>query len=167
VKEISYFERQRMSPWILIITALIMTGTTILFSNGDIKITLPVLITLVVLAVLYFVFAMQTVIDDNGLYVKFSILQWKYRFIAWTDVEQAYIRQYNPLFEYGGWGCRVGMKKGGHSNIAYNMQGNIGLQLVLKNGNKVLIGTRCPEAIDEIIKALINRGVIQAVEENQ
>ena len=56
------------------------------------------------------------------------------------------IREYKPIMEYGGWGIR-----GFGSNRALNIKGKIGLQLVFKNGQKLLIGT---QKADEIVKIL-------------
>jgi hypothetical protein len=93
---------------------------------------------------------------------------WKYKQFAWEDIENAYPRKYNPILEYGGWGYRagwgvnlgtkirvgIGSKSGFRKGTAYNMRGNIGLQLELKNGKKVLIGTQRGAEIEEILKAV-------------
>ncbi|MES2389410.1 MAG: hypothetical protein V4543_15515, partial [Bacteroidota bacterium] len=72
---------------------------------------------------------------------------------------KAYIRTYSPMGEYGGWGIRYGINKG----WLYNVSGNMGLQLELLDGKKVLIGTRKP---DEIIAALRKSGMAQCVAES-
>lgn len=65
------------------------------------------------------------------------------RFIAWEEVAEAEVRQYHPIKEYGGWGLRYG--SGG---TAYNVSGNMGLQLVLRKHNKrILLGTQQPEEL--------------------
>lgn len=56
-----------------------------------------------------------------------------------------------PIKEYGGWGI-----KGKFKSKAYNVSGNIGLQLYLKNGRKVLFGTQRQEAIENAMKKLMN-----------
>jgi len=174
MREISFYEKQRMSAWILILPTVLATGMAILFSDGDIRVTLPVLIAVVILAAAFIFITMQTVIDENGLYVKMFPFLWKYRFFAWADIEKAYIRQYKPLIEYGGWGCRSNEVKikgvrlfrtSSVSNIAYNMQGNIGLQLIFKDGNKVLIGTCHPEEMDSVLQILIDRGKLPPFDE--
>lgn len=62
----------------------------------------------------------------------------KWKNLRKTEIERFEVRQYKPVAEYGGWGIKSSWKK---RNIAYNVSGNIGLQLYLKNGNKILIGT--------------------------
>lgn len=76
----------------------------------------------------------------------------------------AYIRKYNPIAEYGGWGVRDGwfkfkifMTKAirvDDTNIAYNMSGNIGLQLKLINDKRVLIGTRKSTKMEDVLRKL-------------
>ncbi len=42
----------------------------------------------------------------------------------------------------------------GPKGTAYNVSGKIGLQLELKNGKKILIGTRKPEEIENLLHHL-------------
>jgi hypothetical protein len=58
------------------------------------------------------------------------------------------VRKYSPIKEYGGWGFRYGFKNG----KAYNISGNMGLQLILKNGDRILIGTQKPEELETYLK---------------
>ena len=79
---------------------------------------------------------METEITDTGIKYRFFPFQIAFREISWEDVQSAEIRTYKPLKEYGGWGIRYG--KNGR---AINVNGNQGLQLVLKNGKRLLLGT--------------------------
>jgi hypothetical protein len=47
------------------------------------------------------------------------------------------VRKYKPLLEYGGYGIR-----GFGNNRALNIAGKTGLQLIFKDGRKLLIGTQ-------------------------
>jgi hypothetical protein len=106
---------------------------------------------MLLLSVWLFYVRMDTIINQEGIFVKVIPCQLKYKHFPWETVSQAYIRKYNPIVEYGGWGVRSGVLS---RNVAYNMSGNTGLQLVLTNRKKVLIGTHQPEAITEVLKAL-------------
>jgi len=48
--------------------------------------------------------------------------------------------------------------KGGKVGIAYNVKGNMGLQLYLKNGAKILIGTQKPAGVERAMKKLMEEG---------
>jgi hypothetical protein len=69
----------------------------------------------------------------------------------WEDVEDYQVITYNPVRDYGGWGIKTG-KKG----RAYNVSGNWGLMLTLKNGKSVLIGTNMPVEIKSFLESLNN-----------
>ena len=74
---------------------------------------------------------------------------WHFRDIERDKIRKIYVRKYKPIWEYLGWGIRFGP-----SGRAYNTMGKIGLQLELKNGRKILIGTQKKEELKEIIQKL-------------
>lgn len=120
---------------------------------------IPLLIV-IILIVFVFITKMNTAIGSDGVYVRYFPFHRRYKFFAWDDIQEAYIRKYKPVKEYGGWGLRrhksfeVKFKSG--KDIAYNVSGNMGLQLVLKNGKKILIGTRKPELVQEALEKVKN-----------
>jgi len=105
---------------------------------------------LLLFSVLLLLSKLQTVITGEGIYVRFRPIDFKTRFYAWEDIDEAYVRKYSPLREFGGWGARGSWKRG----VAYNVSGSIGLQLVLENGRKILIGTNRAEELQEILKKI-------------
>lgn len=92
---------------------------------------------------------LETTINASGITVRLFPFMLRPRQVAWADVSAAYIRQYRPIAEYGGWGIR-GLGK----NRALNMKGNMGLQLELSNGSRLLIGTSNPDAIGKVLEGL-------------
>jgi len=98
------------------------------------------------LAVLLFLVLvrLKTRYDAQGIHIVFLPFIWK-KFISWEEIGSAYLRTYS-LSDFGGWGFRIG-KEG----KAYTTKGNHGLQLIFKNGSKILIGTQEPDKIQEII----------------
>ena len=105
---------------------------------------------LLLLTVVLLLSNLQTVITGEGIYVRFRPFHFKSRFYAWEDIAEAYVRKYSPLREYGGFGLRGGWKSG----TAYNVSGSIGLQLVLENGRKILIGTGRAEELESVLKKI-------------
>jgi hypothetical protein len=76
-----------------------------------------------------------TEVRSEGLYVRFFPLGWKsYRY---DDIASYQVRTYQPIRDYGGWGIRWGRE-----GKAYIAGGNEGLQLLLNDGRKVLIGSQ-------------------------
>ncbi|HYG14619.1 MAG TPA: hypothetical protein VEC12_02630 [Bacteroidia bacterium] len=86
----------------------------------------------------------------------------KARYYSWNDIKTAAVRKYNPIGEYGGWGLKAGWKK---NNKAYNVWGNKGLQLELKDGNKVLIGTQQHQDMVSFLRRLKEKYNIVPIEE--
>lgn len=88
-----------------------------------------------------------TRIEKDGIYVKFYPFHRKYKYYRWEKIARPYIRTYNPLSEYGGWGIRYRGGKG----MAYNVSGNQGLQLELDDGKKVPIDTANPADFEAVL----------------
>ena len=105
--------------------------------------SLPVLLAL---ALIYFT-KLKTEIDDEGIHITFSPYMLKKRSYLWEDIASGEIRKYKPLKEYGGWGIKFGLKSG----MSYTMRGNMGIQIVTKEGKKVLIGTQKSEEVAGIL----------------
>lgn len=69
----------------------------------------------------------------------------------WEQIDSAYVRSYNPIGEYGGWGIRGGKLWSKSKGKAINVSGDIGIQLELKNGDKLLIGTQKKEEARSVL----------------
>lgn len=91
---------------------------------------------------------LNTKINKDGVYFQLFPFQLKGTLINWNEVASIEVRKYSPIKEYGGWGFRYSFKNG----KAYNVSGNKGLQMVLKNGDKILIGTQKPEELETYLK---------------
>ena len=115
---------------------------------------IAVIIGLCIFLVIWFSMKLEVWIDLEGIYYRFFPLIQKNKFISKEEILRFEIRKYKAKWEYGGRGIRTGFgKKWGR---AYSVSGNLGLQLYLKNGKKVLFGTQRQQAImyamDEIMK---------------
>jgi len=95
---------------------------------------------------------MDTKIDQQAIRVRLFPFHLKYRIYPWNEIESAEVRKYSPLGEYGGWGIRYGGKAKGW---AYNVKGDRGLQIVLNDGKRVLIGTSSPNSMERAIAARV------------
>ncbi len=97
----------------------------------------------------------KTTITDKDISIRFFPALWNKRVILWNDVESVFVREYNPLQEFGGWGIfRVNLpvQRGLGNNRAINLKGNKGLQLVMKDGSRLLIGTQKAEEVGKVVK---------------
>ncbi|CAN5480808.1 hypothetical protein BH11BAC1_BH11BAC1_28590 [soil metagenome] len=98
---------------------------------------------------------LETEISEVGISYRFFPFHARQQTIAWTEIEKGFVRKYYPISEYGGWGLRLGLFRSGK---AYNVSGNMGFQLVLKNGKSLLIGTQKPEEIQTALRKLSEAG---------
>lgn len=92
---------------------------------------------------------MVTQIKMDGIYVRYAPFQPSFSYYSWESISEVYIREYNALLEYGGWGIRIGFR-----GKAYIASGNTGLQIIFKDDSKVLIGTRQPDAIANVLRKM-------------
>jgi hypothetical protein len=89
-------------------------------------------------------------ITTEGISIRFFPVHNKFKIFTWDQISKAYIRKYAQIREFGGWGLRFW-----GNGIAYNVSGNIGLQLELNSKKKILIETNKPVELKE---ALIKLG---------
>jgi hypothetical protein len=121
--------------------------------NTSFNDTIPVLFAIIIIGLvilLFLLLKLQTKIDENGINYKFYPLQSSYKNIPWNSISEYYIRNYNPISEFGGWGIKSSFRK--KTGKAYTIKGTIGLQLTLKNGKKILIGTQKKEEIERVLE---------------
>lgn len=106
---------------------------------------------MLVISMLFFFLRLETKVSDEGVFVRFYPIQLKFRHYKWEDIDQIYLREYSPIAEYGGWGIRYSF---GRNGKALNVSGRTGLQLVFKDGKKLLIGTNKAEDLTQILSVL-------------
>ena len=87
-----------------------------------------------------FFFKLITRIDEKGIHYRFFPFHRKFRTIQWSDIAAVYVRKYDAISEYGGWGFKGGFRK--KKGRAINVKGDIRIQLELKSFKKILIGTQ-------------------------
>jgi hypothetical protein len=126
----------------------------ILFTNSEDKVqtSIGLFVSSIISGGISFMFNKAKLIMQirtDGIYVSFPPLRNFYTIYYWENIDKLFIREYNPIGEYGGWGI-----KGRGNNLAYNVSGNIGIQLVLINDSKLLIGTNQPEEIANVLTRL-------------
>jgi len=103
--------------------------------------------TLILATALLWLMKLRVRVMAEGLHVRFR--PFVDRLIPFSQIEQVEVRTYRPIVEYGGWGIRYSLIGRG---VAYNVSGNRGVQLVLADGKRVLIGSQLPEELAEAIR---------------
>jgi hypothetical protein len=105
--------------------------------------------SLIPVLVLFYMLKMKTIIDEVGIHYQFLPFHFSSKTVRWAEIEKCYVRTYNPIKEYGGWGYRTSL---GKKSRAYNVKGNKGIQLEFKTGKHLLIGTQKEDETQQIIQ---------------
>lgn len=157
-------EEQRFTqPWLIALISIIAIFLTIKLTQNFIHGNVPILKYLGILSLilipsaLIFIFKLKTRIDEIGIHYQFYPIHLKMKIILWQDIKHAQTRTYNALMEYGGWGLRTGSFLGKKNGIAVNIKGNIGIQLLLRNNKKILIGTQKKFDADQVIGRYLHK----------
>jgi len=154
-------EQKFLQLWIIIGLLIGTIAVTIpIISNWDEMMYQPFLerlsffsgaFVIILVAILFLYIKLKTRIDEKGISYQFFPFQWSNKLIPWDTIGKCYIRKYNAITEFGGWGMKFSFRK--NIGKALTTKGTIGLQLELKNGKKILIGTQKKE---ELERALLN-----------
>ncbi|MDR2840634.1 MAG: hypothetical protein LBV75_05150 [Paludibacter sp.] len=161
--EKEFYEKQRFPLWMrILITVGITAILGLMLYEKDVDFTkqatffgdyVPVIVLGFVIA-LFWIFNLQTIVNKDGVYVKFVPFQRKFKAFAWEDIVSSEVKKYNPLLETGGWGFKVQLNISFNKKLttAYNISGNKCLFLHLNSGKKILIGTQKAQELDEYLK---------------
>ena len=117
---------------VVILIPLILTAQpwwTLILAVGTMVFTMALLAS----------FKLYTRIDSSGVHYRMKPFHWKEQTIPWEDIDQIFVRKYSAMLEYGGWGIRFG-----RNGRAFNVKGNYGIQIVKKDGKRMLLGTQDP-----------------------
>ena len=162
-----FSEEQRFKKWILLpMVALPIIGMIVIFmqknkgtSALDSEAFWGITISLSVLfAVMVFILSinLKTKINEQGVFYQFFPIHFGEKLIAWNEIDKCYIKKYNSIKDFGGYGYRIkpfGKMKG----KAINVGGNCGIQLEFKNGKNLLIGTQKEVDVKRVLETYKNK----------
>lgn len=162
--EILFTERQKFKQWWLGIILLPINGLFLfaVFQQvisrqqfgtkpiSDVGLLLAAGLT-TLMSVLLLNIRLDTKIENDGIYLRFLPFHLSFRHYTWSLISKSFVRQYNPIGEYGGWGLRFGLFGKGK---AFCVSGNKGLQLEFSDNKRLLIGTNKPDELTETLKKI-------------
>ncbi|MCL1969643.1 MAG: hypothetical protein FWF65_08880 [Bacteroidetes bacterium] len=159
---ILFYEQQKFRQpwfWILIIMAFGIPLISLIkqwvqsnnpTSGKELIMSILIFLALAVIFVsLFIIMRLETVITTDGVSVRFFPIHRSFRNYRWEDIATYSVKKYSPLKEFGGWGIRFRIAR---SAIAYSISGNHGLQLELKKGKRILIGTKKQYEMEQALK---------------
>jgi hypothetical protein len=75
--------------------------------------------------------------------------------ISISEIASVEVEKYKPIIEFGGWGVR---KRFLSRKTAYNISGNMGMRVIMKNGSQIMFGTRKPDEMKHAVLKMMQRG---------
>ena len=127
-------------------------GNSTMSADGLIVTGISSLLIMGLILVIFIHSKLKTKITDEAVWVAYPPMKNKWRKILPGEIERYDVRIYKALREYGGYGIKRRVKYG----QSYTISGNVGLQLYLKNGKKLLIGTQKKQAMEYAMGKLMN-----------
>ncbi len=158
---IHYKESQKVNlswKWILFIGFYILMFWALIQQFGekpDISAITSIIFSLCLLIlfnIIIIIMRLETEINEREIRVKYKPFHIKPRIIRWDEVSKFYLRDFKPVREYGGHGIQRRLKYG----KSFTVSGNKGLQLILKDGKRILIGTQKPKELGMVIEKIKN-----------
>lgn len=95
---------------------------------------------------------MHTRVDDRGVHVRIFPLLFKT--VPFGEIVTCQVRRYRPIHDYMGWGIRWTPWAG----WAYNLHGDSGVQLVLRDGRRILVGSQRAVELAAAIRPRLSPG---------
>jgi len=114
-------------------------------------------VVLIILAVFGIIFPawfiimkLEIQVTQNALRFRMYPLHLSWREHPLETIADAEAVVYRPIREYGGWGIRFGRK-----GMAYNVSGNEGVQVTLRNGKSFLLGSLRAAELGQALRSRI------------
>jgi hypothetical protein len=159
-----FYEKQGFSPWVCLLLVCIVVGMVVGHILGlvtrdsvDASAISGALVAGILapagIMALFVLTKLETEVHSDRLRVRLFPFHIRHREFSAEELSECYARTYKPIREYGGWGIRCGFRKG--AGRAYNIKGNQGVQLVFKNGRRLLIGSQKPDELAQAIKSTL------------
>ncbi|WP_113634785.1 hypothetical protein [Nubsella zeaxanthinifaciens] len=168
-------EKQKLNLWWLYILfgiqAIIILSISFLGDTGMSLVELQQIYYLPIIVVI-FIFLLAYFINQNYLllYINNDGITYKYwpfsrtKKITWNEIEKAYLRHYDALGEYGGWGFRYRLWFKWNDKAFLFDGDSVGLQIVLNNGKKLLFSTAKKEQLRQSLETLKQKHQLLMIE---
>jgi hypothetical protein len=154
-EEPKYVEVQKFNQqWINIILYIVLIADFLLtlfflMKKQIVFISFVPLIAALIIFILFRIMRLTVSIDANKIEYAFKPFHIRNQIITKQEIESAQVIKYEPISQYGGWGIRYSFKNG----KAFTTSGYYGLQLKLKSGKCILLGTQQPDKLSSFLTA--------------
>ena len=138
-------EKQKFTQWwvwtLLFLTLFVLDKNTYTVLIGG------------VIIIFFYLLELRIKVKEEAVYYQFFPLHIKSFSIKKNEIEKIESLKYRPLGDYGGWGIRYSFK-----GKCYNVKGNLGVKVFLKNGSYILFGSQKHLDFEKSLRVLIQQG---------
>jgi hypothetical protein len=154
LEEVQQFTKASARDFIKILMGIVLLALVIslLFQKGrltDYNKLLIVLLPILLVVNIILASRLITQIRSNGIYVRFPPWQSKFAVFNWTDIAEIYVREYEGVKEFMGWGIRYAPRR-----MGYIVSASSCIEVILKNGSTLIITTQRPQEMKTILDSL-------------
>ena len=110
------------------------------------------ILILIIILILFYFLELRVRVNSKGIHYQFFPLHFRQYVIKKNEIEKIEALKYKPLGDYGGWGIRYAFK-----GKCYNVKGNLGVKVFLKNGSYVLFGSQKNKELEKALKQIIQQ----------
>jgi hypothetical protein len=135
---------------LLTIIFIAVPGAASKFNSTEPGALISITVAFCISSLFFFITKLETLVCEEGIYVRFFPFQIKFRFFGWDKLAKCHVRKFRPIVEFGGWGIKGRSRK----NYSLTVSGNQGLQLETVEGSRILIGTQCPDELTATLNAI-------------
>ena len=107
---------------------------------------------LIVIIILFYLIELRVSVNSHGIHYQFFPFHLKSYIIKNNEIEKIEALKYKPLSDYGGRGIRYAFK-----GKCYNVKGNLGVKVFLKNGSYVLFGSQKHKELERALQQIIQQ----------
>jgi len=142
-------EKQKFTQWWIWI--LLLLPVIFALSNESSNSNIGGLILIIIL-LLFYLFELRVKVNEEGIHYQFFPFHFHLYSIKKDEIEKIEALKYRPLLDYGGWGIRYGFK-----GKCYNVKGNLGVKVFLKNGSSILFGSQKHQELERALQSIIQQ----------
>lgn len=143
-----FLEKQKFTQWWIWVILLIPTA----FHVSDVSQISFIYLSLMLLVIIFiYSITLTVIVKSDGLHYQFFPIHFKNYIIKKEDIDNFKALKYNPILDYGGWGIRHRFK-----GKAYNIRGNKGVKIYLKNGKTILFGSQKNQELEKALEIIKN-----------
>lgn len=149
-----FTEKQRFNQWWVWLLIILTLGVPfivffqLIISGEPIADNLAIIFSLIIpIACIYLIYITQLKTEITRESISFQFVPFVKRSYFLSEIQSVKVINYGFV---GGWGIRFTTKYG----TVYNIKGNKGLYVHLKDGKTFIIGTQKPEELEKVIEQL-------------